>query len=99
MLSYPSGMTISSRALNLLSDLLRGRPSERGTRWRKLPAGRQALLVVAHLRKNEAYAELACGFGIGTRLCTATSAKASTCSPRGHRLSSRRSRSLDRRRS
>jgi hypothetical protein len=66
VLAYPSGMTMSSRALNLLSDLLRGRRSERGTRWRKLPAGRQALLVVAHLRKNEAYAKLACGFGIGT---------------------------------
>lgn len=62
MLSYPSGMTMSSRALNLLADLLRGRRNERGTRWRKLPAGRQALLVLAHLRKNETYADLACGF-------------------------------------
>ncbi|MCW2915393.1 MAG: transposase [Actinomycetia bacterium] len=31
-----------------------------------MPAGRQALLVVAHLRKNDTYAELACGFGVGT---------------------------------
>lgn len=66
MLSYPSGMTVSSRALKLLADLLRGHRRERGTRWRKLPAGRQALLVVAHLRKNDTYAELACGFGVGT---------------------------------
>lgn len=66
MLSYPSGMTMSSRAPNLLADLLRGRRAERGTRWRKLPVGRQALLVVAHLRKNDTYAELACGFGVGT---------------------------------
>lgn len=66
MLSYPSGMTMSSRALNLLADLLRGHRSARGTRWRKLPAGQQALLVVAHLRKNDTYAELACGFGVGT---------------------------------
>jgi hypothetical protein len=36
MLSYPSGMTMSSHALNLLADLLRGRRTERGTRWRKL---------------------------------------------------------------
>jgi hypothetical protein len=42
MLSYPSGMTTSSRALNLLADLLRGRRTERGTRWHKLPAGRRA---------------------------------------------------------
>ena len=29
-------------------------------------AGQQALLVVAHLRKGETYADLAGGFGIGT---------------------------------
>lgn len=29
------------------------------------PLGAQALLVVAHLRKNDTYAELACGFGVG----------------------------------
>ncbi|GAB3474295.1 hypothetical protein GCM10027521_02490 [Amycolatopsis cihanbeyliensis] len=66
MLSYPSGMTMSSRGLNVLADMLRGHRAERGTRRRKLPAGRQALLVVAHLRKNDTYAELACGFGVGT---------------------------------
>jgi Helix-turn-helix of DDE superfamily endonuclease len=31
-----------------------------------LDSGRQALLVVAHLRKGETYADLAVGFGIGT---------------------------------
>jgi hypothetical protein len=35
-------------------------------RWRKLSPGRQALLVLAHLRKGETYADLACGFTIGT---------------------------------
>jgi transposase-like protein len=40
--------------------------SRRATRWRKLSAGRQALLVVAYLRKGETYADLAGGFGIGT---------------------------------
>jgi Helix-turn-helix of DDE superfamily endonuclease len=65
-LSCPSGMTMPSRALNLLADLLRGRRTERGPGWRKLPVGRQALLVVAHLRKNDTYAELACGFGTST---------------------------------
>jgi hypothetical protein len=65
MLSYPSGMTVSSRALNLLAQALRRRRRELGTRWRRLDAGRQALLVVAHLRKNETYADLATGFAIG----------------------------------
>jgi hypothetical protein len=66
VLSYPSGMTVSSRALTTLTDALRGHRSQRATRWRKLSAGRQALLVVAYLRKGETYADLACGFGIGT---------------------------------
>ena len=66
MLSYPSGMTVSSRALGVLSDALRAQRNQRRTRWRKLSPGRQALLVVAHLRKGETYADLACGFRIGT---------------------------------
>jgi hypothetical protein len=59
-------MTVSSRALGVLSDALRAHRNQRRTRWRKLPAGRQALLVVAYLRKGETYAALACGFKIGT---------------------------------
>ena len=66
MLSYPSGMTVSSRALGMLADALRAHRNQRATRWRKLTAGRQALLVVAYLRKGETYADLACGFTIGT---------------------------------
>ncbi len=66
MLSYPSGMTVSSRALGVLSDALRAYRHQRATRWRKLTAGRQALLVVAYLRKGETYADLACGFEVGT---------------------------------
>jgi hypothetical protein len=66
VLSYPSGVTVSSRALNLLADALRAHRSQRRTRWRKLSAGCQALLVLAHLRKGETYSDLACGFQIGT---------------------------------
>jgi DDE superfamily endonuclease/Helix-turn-helix of DDE superfamily endonuclease len=66
MLLYPSGMSVSTRALTTLSDVLRGHRRDRATRWRKLSAGRQALLVIAYLRKGETYAELACGFTIGT---------------------------------
>jgi hypothetical protein len=66
VLSYPSGMTVSNRALIMLADLLRSRRSQLGTRWRRLDAGQQALLTVAHLRKGETYADLACGFAIGT---------------------------------
>jgi transposase-like protein len=66
VLSYPPGMSVSSRALKTLTDALRAHRNLRATRWRKLSAGRQALLVVAYLRKGETYADLACGFGIGT---------------------------------
>jgi DDE superfamily endonuclease len=37
-----------------------------GSPWRKLNPGRQALLVLAYLRKGERFADLAAGFGIGT---------------------------------
>ncbi|MFD8993268.1 IS5 family transposase [Streptomyces abikoensis] len=36
-----------------------------GTRWRRLSAGRQALLALAHLRNGHTYAQLAAGFGVG----------------------------------
>jgi hypothetical protein len=50
-------MTVSNRALIMLSDALRQRRTQRGTRWRRLPAGEQARLVVAHLRKGETYTD------------------------------------------
>jgi len=63
--SYPAGISVSSRALITLADALRQRRTQRGTRWRRLPVGQQALLVLAHLRKGETYADLAAGFAIG----------------------------------
>jgi hypothetical protein len=42
---------VSSRALGVLSDGLRAHRNQRQSRWRKLSPGRQALLVLAHLRK------------------------------------------------
>jgi hypothetical protein len=65
MLSYPSGLSVSSRALNLLADALRARRRVLRSRWRRLDPGRQALLVVAYLRKGETYTDLAAGFGVG----------------------------------
>jgi hypothetical protein len=68
VLSYPSGMTVSNRALIMLADVLRQRRSQIGTRWRRLDAGGQALLVVVYLRKGETYTDLACGFATGAGL-------------------------------
>ncbi len=66
MPSYPAAMTVSTRALIMLADALRQRRTQLRTRWRRLDAGQQALLVLAHLRKGETYTDLACGFAIGT---------------------------------
>ena len=66
MLVYPSSMPVSNRALQVLADALRQRRSAMGSRWRRLPAGEQALLVLAHLNKGETYTALAGGFGVGT---------------------------------
>jgi hypothetical protein len=65
LLSYPSTITLSTRALTHLADLIRARRNAVGSRWRKLPADRQALLVLAWLRNGDTYARLAGGFGIG----------------------------------
>jgi hypothetical protein len=43
---------VSNHALVTLSDALRHRRAQVGTRWRRLSVGEQALLVVAHLRKG-----------------------------------------------
>ncbi|MGQ5640945.1 MULTISPECIES: IS5 family transposase [unclassified Streptomyces] len=66
MLVYPSGVDVSSSALRFLAARLRDHRRALGTRWRRLNAGRQALLTLAHLRNGQPYAQLAAGFGIGT---------------------------------
>lgn len=66
VLVYPSGLDLSSSALGFLTTRLREHRRLLGTRWRRLSAGRQALLALAHLRDGHPYAQLAAGFGIGT---------------------------------
>jgi hypothetical protein len=65
VLVYPSSIDLSSRSLRFLTGQLTSRRREIGTRWRRLPAGRQALLALARLRCGDTYAQLAAGFGIG----------------------------------
>ncbi|MGW1203152.1 transposase family protein [Streptomyces cyaneofuscatus] len=65
MLVYPSSIDLSTRTLRFLTGQLTARRREFGTRWRRLPAARQALLDLAHLRCGDTYAQLAAGFGIG----------------------------------
>jgi hypothetical protein len=48
-----------------LADAPRAHRRELPTHWRALPCGRQALLALARLGKNDTYTELATGFSIG----------------------------------
>ncbi|MFD7132916.1 transposase family protein [Streptomyces sp. NPDC059894] len=66
MLVYPSGLDLSSSHLRFLAARLRERRRAIGSRWCRPSAGRQALLVLAHLRHGHPYTQLAAGFGIGT---------------------------------
>ncbi|WP_238006156.1 transposase family protein [Dactylosporangium sp. AC04546] len=65
MLSYPAAITLSTRTLNHLANLIRQQRNLRRSRWRRLDAGQQALLVLAHLRNGDTYTRLGAGFGVG----------------------------------
>ncbi|MEU0188109.1 transposase family protein [Streptomyces sp. NPDC006207] len=65
MLVYPSGIGLSNSTLRFLARHLRQRRPEIGSRWRRLPAGRQALLTLAHLRCGDSYSRLAAAFNVG----------------------------------
>ena len=66
MLFYPAALPLSSQTLNYAAGVIRRHRRQIGSCWRKLAPGRQALLVLAYLRKGETFAELAAGFGVGT---------------------------------
>jgi hypothetical protein len=65
MLFYRAVLPLSSRTLNFAAGLIRRHLKAIGSRWRKLEPGRQALLVLAYLRKGETFEDLAAGFGVG----------------------------------
>jgi hypothetical protein len=65
MLFYRAALPLSSRTLNYTAGLIRRHRKAAGSRWRKLNPTREALLVLAYLRKGETFEHLAVGFGIG----------------------------------
>ncbi len=65
MLAYPATIPLSVRTLTHLADLLRAQRRARGTRWRRLNPGQQALMALAHLRNGDTYHRLAAGFRVG----------------------------------
>ena len=66
MLFYPAALPLSRQTLDYTAGIIRRYRRQIGSCWRKLNPGRQALLVLAYLRKGETFAELAAGFGVGT---------------------------------
>ena len=62
----PCRAAVSRQTLTYVTGIIRRYRRQIGSRWRKLSPGRQALLVLAYLRKGETFAELAAGSGIGT---------------------------------
>ncbi len=62
MPTYRATIPLSRRSLTHLADLLRAERVRRGTRYRRLDPGRQALLVLAHLRNGDTSARLAARF-------------------------------------
>ena len=66
MLFYRAALPLSSRTLTFVAGLIRRHRKSIGSLWRKLNPGRQALLVLAYLRKGETFAGLAAGFEVGT---------------------------------
>ena len=66
MLFYRAALPLSHQTLSYVDGMIRRHRALIGSVWRKLNAGQQALLVLAHLRKGEPFAQVAAGFGVGT---------------------------------
>jgi hypothetical protein len=65
VLGYPAGIDLSSSTLRRVTRLTSLHHRSIGSRWRRLIPSRQAMLVLAHLRRGDTYAQLAAGFRIG----------------------------------
>lgn len=63
-LVYTARLPLSTSTLNYLADLIRGHLKKIGSRWRALPAGRIAGIVLAVLRCDQRPGDLADGNGI-----------------------------------
>ena len=66
MLFYRAALPLPAQTLSYVAGVIRRHRAAIGSCWRKLNPGRQALLVLVHLRKGETFADLAAGFGVGT---------------------------------
>jgi hypothetical protein len=63
-LVYQCALPLSRQTIAYVADLLRGHLKKIGSRWRKLPPGKIALIVLATLRHDHRLADLAGGNGV-----------------------------------
>ena len=66
---FRAGVKVSAGTCQDLAASLERKHDRQGTRWRLLAPLAQAVLVIAFLRTNLTYAELAAGFGISESTC------------------------------
>jgi DDE superfamily endonuclease len=85
---FRAGVKVSAGTCEDLAASLRRRHERNGTRWRLLAPLAQAVLVIAFLRTNLTYAELAAGSGISQATCwRAIREGISVLADRGRRIS------------
>jgi hypothetical protein len=65
VLFYRAGLDLSVATLRFVAGMIRRHRRARRSRWRRLGPGRQALLVLVHLRRNETFAGLAAAYSVG----------------------------------
>jgi hypothetical protein len=61
---YQAQLPLSSKTIGMVADLIRGRLKAIGSRWRKLPPGRMAIIVLAVMRHDQRLCDMAGGNGI-----------------------------------
>jgi hypothetical protein len=61
---YQVQLPLSTRTIELVTTVIRKHRTEIGSRWRKLPPGRQAIIVLAVLRHDQRLSDMAGGNGI-----------------------------------
>jgi Helix-turn-helix of DDE superfamily endonuclease len=66
VLFYRAALPLSRQTLTFVAGVIRQHRAVIRSAWRKLNPGKQALLVLVHLRKGEPFAQVAAGFGVGT---------------------------------
>ncbi|SFO35515.1 Helix-turn-helix of DDE superfamily endonuclease [Actinomadura madurae] len=66
MLFYRAAVDLLRPTLNYLAGVIRRHRKAIGSTWRLLNPGQQALLVLAHLRKGQTFAELGAGAEVST---------------------------------